>query len=63
MYNIFGSSYILYEQFIGPALTYEVRCLAQIFLNIMISEHYARKFCRDDLSLIENYALAIADTA
>ena len=28
----------------------------------MISEHYARKFCRDDLSLIENYALAIADT-
>ena len=28
----------------------------------MICEHYARKFCCEDISLIENYALAIADT-
>ena len=28
----------------------------------MICEHYARKFCCEDISLIENYALAVADT-
>ena len=28
----------------------------------MISEYYAKKFCCDDISLIENYELAIADT-
>ena len=61
MYNIFGSSYLLYEQFIGPALTYEVRCLAQIFY-IMICEYTAKSFCCEDISLIENYDNAIADT-
>ena len=48
----------LYE----PALTYEVRCLARFLLNIMINEYYAKKFCSEDISLIENYNLAIADT-
>ena len=28
----------------------------------MINERYARKFCCEDPSLIENYDLAIADT-
>ena len=31
-----------------------------IFFN-MINEHYAKKFCKDDISLIENYDKAIAD--
>ena len=46
----------LYE----PALTYEVRCLAQFF-NIMINERCVKEYCHDDLSLIENYELAIND--
>ena len=46
----------LYE----PALTYEVRCLAQTFI-IMINEYYATKYCCEDLSLIENYELAVND--
>ena len=46
----------LYE----PALTYEVRCLARFF-NIMINEYYVTKYCCEDLSLIENYELAIND--
>ena len=29
---------------------------------IMICEYYAKKFCSEDLSLIENYDMAIADT-
>ena len=28
----------------------------------MISEYYAKSYCRDDISLIENYDKAIADT-
>ena len=28
----------------------------------MINEHYAKKFCKDDISKIENYEKAIADT-
>ena len=28
----------------------------------MINERYAKKYCRDDLSKIENYEKAIADT-
>ena len=28
----------------------------------MISEYYAKKFCCDDISLIENYDIAVADT-
>ena len=47
----------LYE----PALTYEVRCLAQIFI-IMINEYCANAYCCEDPSLIENYDKAIADT-
>ena len=31
-------------------------------LTKMISEYYAKSFCREDLSLIENYDNAIADT-
>lgn len=29
----------------------------------MINENYAKSYCRDDISLIENYSKAIADTA
>lgn len=47
----------LYE----PALTYEVRCLAQTF-NFMINEYCANAYCCEDPSLIENYDKAIADT-
>ena len=28
----------------------------------MISEYYAKKFCCDDISIIENYDIAVADT-
>lgn len=28
----------------------------------MISEQYAKKYCCDDISLVENYDKAIADT-
>ena len=31
-------------------------------LTKMISEDYAKSYCRDDISLIENYDQAIADT-
>ena len=37
-------------------------CIEARFFYIMINEKYAKSYCCEDLSLIENYELAIADT-